>query len=79
MAISSDDRGEQSEEPHQRHRRRAHAGVKLLQEFHANQAYDADLHRAGMAWTMHAASRGLTLEQIKDELLDGRDLSKKEP
>jgi len=30
-----------------------------------------------MAWAKHAAGRGLTLEQIKDELLDGRDLSKK--
>jgi hypothetical protein len=30
-----------------------------------------------MAWAKHAAGRGLTLEQIKDELLGGRDLSKK--
>jgi hypothetical protein len=30
-----------------------------------------------MAWAKHAAGRGLTLEQIKDELLNGRDLSKK--
>jgi hypothetical protein len=78
IATSSDDRGKQNEKPHQRHRRRrAHAGVKPLQESHANQAYGDDLHRASMAWTMHAASRGLTLEQIKDALLGGRDLSKK--
>jgi hypothetical protein len=30
-----------------------------------------------MAWAKHAAGRGLTLEQIKIELLNGRDLSKK--
>ena len=36
-----------------------------------------DLHRAYMAWAKHAARCGWTMEQIKDELLDGRDLSKK--
>ena len=35
------------------------------------------LHRADMAWAIYAASCGLTLEQIRDELLIGRDLSKK--
>jgi hypothetical protein len=30
-----------------------------------------------MAWAIHAASCGLTLELIRDELLNGRDLSKK--
>ncbi len=30
-----------------------------------------------MAWAKHAARYGRTMEQIKDELLDGRDLSKK--
>jgi hypothetical protein len=30
-----------------------------------------------MAWAKHADGCGLTLEQIKDELLNGRDLSKK--
>jgi hypothetical protein len=30
-----------------------------------------------MAWAKHAAGCGLTLEQIKMELLDGRDLGKK--
>jgi hypothetical protein len=79
IATSSDERGEQSEEPHQRHRRRrAHAGVKPLQEFHANQAYGGDPQRADMTWTRHTASRGPTLERIKDELLNGRDLSKKD-
>jgi len=36
-----------------------------------------DLHWADMAWARHAAGCGLTLDQIKDELLGGRDLSKK--
>ena len=30
-----------------------------------------------MAWAKHAARCGRTMKQIKDELLDGRDLSKK--
>jgi hypothetical protein len=30
-----------------------------------------------MAWAKHAAGCGLTVEQIMDELLIGRDLSKK--
>ena len=30
-----------------------------------------------MAWAKHAARCGMTLEQIKAELLDGRDLGKK--
>ncbi len=30
-----------------------------------------------MAWAKHAAACGLTLEQIKDEPLNGRDLSNK--
>jgi hypothetical protein len=35
-----------------------------------------DLHRADMAWARHVARCGLTLEQIKGELLNGRNLSK---
>ena len=35
-----------------------------------------DLHRADMAWAKHAARCGRTMEQIKDELLDG-EISKK--
>jgi hypothetical protein len=30
-----------------------------------------------MAWAKHAAGSGLTLHQIKDRLLSGRDLNKK--
>src|SRR5712692_4065496 len=58
-------------------RRRERVGVKPLREFQADSTYGGDLHRADMAWTKHAASCGLTLEQIKDELLHGRDLAKK--
>jgi hypothetical protein len=30
-----------------------------------------------MAWALHAASRGLPEQQIRDEILHARDLSKK--
>jgi hypothetical protein len=30
-----------------------------------------------MAWAKHAAGSGMTLEQIKQELLNSRDLTKK--
>jgi hypothetical protein len=60
-----------------RRRGRERAGVKPLKEFHSDPIYGGDLHRADMAWSKHAAGCGLTLEQIKDELLNGRDLGKK--
>src|SRR5713101_1879836 len=53
------------------------AGITLLKEFHSDPIYGGDLHRADMAWAKHAAGCGLTLDQIKDELLNGRDLGKK--
>ncbi len=77
IRASGDGRIEQGEKPRTRRRRRAHADVKPLREFHAAPVYGGDLHRADMAWARHAAGRGLTLEQIKEELLGGRDLSKK--
>ena len=52
-------------------------GSGPLKEFHANPVYIGDLHRADMAWTKHANGSGLTLEQIMEELVQGRDLSKK--
>ena len=61
----------------QEHRRREGEGVKPLKEFHADPMYASDLHRADLAWAKHAAGCGLTLEQIRDELLNGRDLGKK--
>jgi hypothetical protein len=60
-----------------RRRGRERADVKPLKEFHSDPIYGGDLHRADMAWAKHAAGCGLTFEQIKDELLNGRDLSKK--
>jgi hypothetical protein len=51
--------------------------IKPLKMFHTDPIYDGDFHRADMAWAIRAASRGLTLEQIRDELLIGRDLSEK--
>jgi hypothetical protein len=51
--------------------------VRPLKEFHDDATYAGDLHRADMAWAKDAAGCGLTLEQISEELLNGRDLSKK--
>ena len=66
------------EQPHRRKRRRKErVGVKALKEFHDDAIYAGDLHRADMAWAKHAASCGMTLEQIRDGLLNGRDLRKK--
>jgi hypothetical protein len=66
------------EQPHRRTRQhKERVEVKALKEFHNDRAYAGDLHRADMAWAKHASSCGLTLEQIRDELLNGRDLSKK--
>ena len=65
-------------EPGQRQRIRTEGeGVKPLAEFHADPMYAGDLHRADLAWAKHAAGCGFTLEQIRDRLLNGRDLSKK--
>ena len=43
--------------------------VRTLAEFHRSARYDGDLHRADMAWALHAASRGLSEQQIRDEIL----------
>ena len=51
--------------------------VRSLSDFHANPRYSGDCHRADMAWALHAASRGLPEQQIRDEILHARDLSKK--
>jgi hypothetical protein len=67
-------KGEQSQ---RRPRRKDRVEVRPLKEFHCDTGYGGDLHRSDMAWAKHAASCGMTLEQIRDELLNGRDLSKK--
>ena len=51
--------------------------IKPLKMFQADPIYGGDLHRADMAWGIHAASCGLTLGEIKDGLINGRDLGKK--
>jgi hypothetical protein len=65
------------ERTHKQKHRQTHVKVKPLKEFHDDARYAGDLHRADMAWAKHAVGCGLTSEQIKDELLSGRDLSKK--
>src|ERR1700730_9292655 len=51
--------------------------VRSLSDFHGDPRYSGDFHRADMAWALHAASRGLREQQIADEILHARDLSKK--
>jgi hypothetical protein len=51
--------------------------VRPLADFHRDPRYDGDMHRADLAWAVHAASRGFPKQQIKDEILNARDLSKK--
>jgi hypothetical protein len=51
--------------------------VQCITQFHHSARYQGDLHRADMAWALHAASRGLSRRQIRDEILNARDLSKK--
>jgi len=51
--------------------------MRPLTEFHGDRRYGGGLHRADMAWALHAASRGLPEQQIRDEILHARDLSKK--
>jgi RepB DNA-primase from phage plasmid len=48
--------------------------VRPLASFHADSRYGGDLHRADMAWASQAAARGLSNDQIKHEILNGRDL-----
>jgi hypothetical protein len=65
-------------QPHRRKRmRKERAEVRPLKAFHDDATYAGDLHRADMAWAHRAVGCGLTLDQIRDELLNGRDLSKK--
>ncbi len=66
------------QEPRQRQRPRPEdESVKPLEQFHADPMYGGDLHRADLAWAKHAAGFGLTVEEIRGKLLNGRDLSKK--
>ena len=51
--------------------------VHTLIEFHRSVRYAGDLHRADMAWALHAASRGFSKEEIVTEIRHARDLSKK--
>ncbi len=51
--------------------------ARPLSEFHADPRYARDLHRADMAWALHAANHGLSEQRIRDEILHARDLSKK--
>jgi hypothetical protein len=57
---------------------RPHSGpIRTLSEFHRDPRYAGDLHRADMAWAVHAARRGVPHEEIAATISRGRDLSKK--
>jgi hypothetical protein len=58
-------------------RRASEPSVRSISSFHGDPRYGGDLHRADMAWALHAADRGLSQEQIANEIVRGRDLSKK--
>jgi RepB DNA-primase from phage plasmid len=79
VAKNAQDRREteKGEQTRRLQRRKDRVAVRPLKEFHDDAIYAGDLHRADMAWAKHAACCGMTFEQIKDELLNGRDLSKK--
>jgi hypothetical protein len=51
--------------------------ARSLAEFHGDLRYEGDLHRADMAWALHAANQGLSEAEIRDKILHARDLSKK--
>ncbi|HLW69791.1 MAG TPA: hypothetical protein VKS22_04130, partial [Candidatus Binataceae bacterium] len=60
-------------------RHQNNAIIKPPHAFHDDPRYGGDLHRADLAWTIYAASRGVPAQQISDEILYARDLSKKGP
>jgi hypothetical protein len=51
--------------------------LKTLEEFHRDPRYGGDLHRADMAWARHAAGMGLAADEIRQAIMQARDLSKK--
>jgi hypothetical protein len=51
--------------------------IRPIAKFHEDPRYRGDLHRADMAWALHAASRGLSQEEIRRAIFHARDLSKK--
>ena len=53
--------------------------ARSIGSFHGDPFYEGDPHRADMAWVLHAARHGLSQGQIENEILHGRDLSKKGP
>src|SRR5260370_8077166 len=43
--------------------------VQSFSEFHRSAHYDGDLHRADVAWALHAPSRGFSEQPIRDAQL----------
>jgi hypothetical protein len=53
--------------------------IQPIAAFHRDLRYAEDLHRADMAWALHAARRGLSAHEICAQIFSARDLSKKGP
>lgn len=53
------------------------AQIPPIEEVHRDPRYGGDLHRADIAWANMAAAAGLSLEAIRDSILNARDLSHK--
>src|SRR6185437_680421 len=49
--------------------RTGRTAIKTLREFHDDPRYGSDLHRADLAWAIHAVSRGLSEPQIREAIL----------
>lgn len=57
--------------------RRTDAGNKTIDDFRSNPKYDGDHHREDFAYAIYAASHGRNQDDVVQELLGSRDLSKK--
>ncbi|MGH7836862.1 MAG: DNA-primase RepB domain-containing protein [Candidatus Binataceae bacterium] len=55
----------------------ASSSIKAIRAFHDDPRYGGDLHRADLAWAIYATCREISEQQIRDEILYARDLSKK--
>jgi len=53
-------------------------GITPLREFRRDPKYGRERARADEAWARHAAGKGLDMEQIRDELMQDRKLSRQQ-
>jgi IS30 family transposase len=53
------------------------AKLRNILDFHKDSRFENDLHRADLAWAIHAVHLGLSQVEVVQEILNSRDLSKK--